>query len=213
MPPSPPPPSPAPPPVAPGSGYVGTLTVTTLVSGSVQSFDADAYAANMASILPGVGPRDITLNVTAGSVLVEHHSCQVKRDIRVFSRKHSFFILCPVSQRRSMSPLKESLLSRRDRRCCLFAGRRRTSPTSPSPTPPPSLHLPLLDIHPAYLQACPPVRLQVHSPRLLLLQAHRRLCRLQKLLFSVQYQYFRSQTTMLTLLGTELQVQVPFTLT
>lgn len=68
----PPPASPAPvapllPPAAQGSRLV---TMSMEVTGTVQDFDADAFRGNLASMLDGVSPSDIQLNVTAASVLV-----------------------------------------------------------------------------------------------------------------------------------------------
>jgi len=44
--------------------------VTLEVTGTVQDFDGDAFRINLASMIDGVAPSDIELNVTAASVLV-----------------------------------------------------------------------------------------------------------------------------------------------
>jgi len=64
---------PPPPPLLPvptGMVYKPKVTVSTIVSGTVDTFDADMYRANMASLLEGVDPSDITLSVSAASVQV-----------------------------------------------------------------------------------------------------------------------------------------------
>ena len=60
------------PPAPPGASYVPAVRLTTVVSGTVASFDENAYKNLLAAILgAGVRPSDITLAVSAGSVVVE----------------------------------------------------------------------------------------------------------------------------------------------
>ena len=72
-----PPPAPSLPPPRPpflpvpvGMVYKSKVTVSIVLSGTVDTFDADAYKANMAPLLEGVDPSDITLSVSAASVQV-----------------------------------------------------------------------------------------------------------------------------------------------
>ena len=50
--------------------YKSKVTVSAIVSGTVEAFDGDAYRSNMASLLEGVDPSDITLTVSAASVRI-----------------------------------------------------------------------------------------------------------------------------------------------
>jgi hypothetical protein len=76
-PPSPPPPSPSPsPPPSPlaplpaASEYVDAVRLSVVLSGTVSSFDGNAFTDSLASTL-NVPPASISLTVTAGSVAVE----------------------------------------------------------------------------------------------------------------------------------------------
>ena len=69
-PPSTPPPPPLLPPAPAGMVYQSKVTFATVVAGTVADFDQTAYKNNMASLLTGVSPSDITLTVTAASVRI-----------------------------------------------------------------------------------------------------------------------------------------------
>lgn len=73
-PPSPPLPAPPPPPVVPpappGVAYVKEITFTTVVAGTVETFDSAAYKSNVASAV-NVPESDVTVTATAASVLVK----------------------------------------------------------------------------------------------------------------------------------------------
>jgi len=66
--PSPPPPLP---PAPPGLVHTPAVKFKTVVAGTVASFNQTAYKAGLASLLTGVDPSDITLAVSAGSVIVD----------------------------------------------------------------------------------------------------------------------------------------------
>lgn len=68
-------PSPAPPPplppAPPGLVHVPAVKFSTVVAGTVASFDQAAYKSGLASLVTDVEPSDITLAVSAGSVVVD----------------------------------------------------------------------------------------------------------------------------------------------
>eukprot|EP00966_Prymnesium_polylepis_P217133 5025223-Prymnesium_polylepis.3 len=66
----PPPPSPAPPSYPPGFAQVSTVRITTIVPGTLESFNASTYKSGLASLL-NVDERSIELNVTSASIRVE----------------------------------------------------------------------------------------------------------------------------------------------
>ena len=70
LPPLPPPPSPPLPPAPAGMVYQSKVTFAAVVAGTVADFDQTAFKNNMASLLGGVDPADISLTVTAASVRV-----------------------------------------------------------------------------------------------------------------------------------------------
>lgn len=51
--------------------YTNQVTVSTVLAGTIGSFNQTAYTSNMAALIPGVTSDDITLAVAAGSVRVE----------------------------------------------------------------------------------------------------------------------------------------------
>ena len=59
------------PPAPPGASYVPAVTFSATIAGTVASFDQNAYTTKLASVLGGVEAADITLAVSAGSVVVE----------------------------------------------------------------------------------------------------------------------------------------------
>ena len=68
MPPSPPPPSP-PTPLPPGGAYVPAVQTQMTIAGDVSTFNQAAFIAQLAASL-GVSPSDITLSVSAGSLVL-----------------------------------------------------------------------------------------------------------------------------------------------
>lgn len=60
-----------PPPAPPGQGYSSTVKFQVTVAGTVGAFDQAAYKSSLAGLLPGIGSEDISLTVTAGSVVVD----------------------------------------------------------------------------------------------------------------------------------------------
>merc|ERR1719506_461427 len=72
----PPPPSPVPslPPLpTPSRNFTFVVSQVVVIAASVDSFDARDFAQRIASLLDGVLPEDITLDVVAGSVRIEAH--------------------------------------------------------------------------------------------------------------------------------------------
>lgn len=63
--------APVSPPAPPGASYVPAVTFSATIAGTVASFDQNAYKNNLASVLGGVEATDITLAVSAGSVVVD----------------------------------------------------------------------------------------------------------------------------------------------
>jgi hypothetical protein len=70
LPPSPPPPPPSASPALPGGSVVHVISFETTVTGTLATFDEEAFKTNLASGLTGVGAEDITISTASGSVIV-----------------------------------------------------------------------------------------------------------------------------------------------
>ena len=62
----------SPPPASPGKVYASMVSFQLTVSGTLETFDRDAFKAALAATLAnGITPADVTLTVTEGSVVVD----------------------------------------------------------------------------------------------------------------------------------------------